>query len=208
MQHEQQREPQRSIRAGDRYGNGELRMTPISLVFAFVAGIWPRTEDWWTASVPSLLTVSSTKPRFRAGPGSVELWLASHCRQQVVRLGQGSVSSPPVIESPQRIVSPSPGVRGHRVYLREKLRMAQSPQDQSDADRRFRLMFGRERLGVLAHEVNPEAWIRQHAAVGVRNVYRQAEESVGRNESLALLGTHGLDLGKGERDSASTGWVQ
>ena len=68
--------------------------------------------------------------------------------------------------------------------------MAQSPQDEWDADRRFRLMFGRDKSDVLAHEVNPEAWIREHAAVGVRNVYRQAEQSLKEETNLLCLTGH------------------
>lgn len=62
--------------------------------------------------------------------------------------------------------------------------MAQPPEDQWDADRRFRLMFGRYRSDVLAHEADPEAWVREHAAIGARNVYRQTEESLRNGTSL------------------------
>jgi hypothetical protein len=76
------------------------------------------------------------------------------------------------------------GVVGYLAYLRESCGMAQSPQDQSDADRRFRLMFGRDRSDVLNHEVNPEVWVREHAAIGARNVYRQTEQSLKDGTSL------------------------
>jgi hypothetical protein len=67
-------------------------------------------------------------------------------------------------------------------------------------------MFGRDRPDVLAHEVNPEAWIRQHAAVGVRNVYRQAEESLSDGTNLLPYWAPTALISKG-RTRFSQHWV-
>jgi hypothetical protein len=84
--------------------------------------------------------------------------------------------------------------------------MAQSSHDQSDADRRFRLMFGRDRSDVLAHEVNPEAWVREHAVIGARNVYRQAEESLKDGTNLLPYWAPTALISKG-RTRFSQHWV-